>query len=95
MTYINTDPDRETMIEYINTLPCLDREGLQDDIEIAIYAFTISHYSGQFSNLYKALCMSRFDPRGTEIDSIWLHDNAPQAFEIYQELIEKFTKPIS
>lgn len=51
------DPTREEMLEF------LKEQGLDsDDSEIAVYWFCHDYHGGQWSETYKALCLSQYKP---------------------------------
>ena len=86
----NTDPTRETIIEFIETLPCLaGEEGLKDSIELAIHAFATENYNGQFSNLYAVLSASTVSSF-SDIDRDWLEANDATGCYILDSLNAEF-----
>lgn len=55
------DPEREEMLAYVASLPyAAECDSL--DVESAIYWYANHYHSGQWSNLYAAICESPYSP---------------------------------
>ena len=85
----NFDPDISELREYIADKwgKLLDKETLQTDGEVAIYWFASEYYNGQGSNLYEALCATRYEP-GRMIDNICGEND--MVCSIFNSLIDKY-----
>jgi len=84
---VAADPTRDEMLTHlVNNVPGAD-EASEFDREGAIYWFANDWHTGQGSNLYAALCASKFSPGpstvGPEPDSM--------KAEMYLALQEEFT----
>jgi hypothetical protein len=66
----NTDPTREEMIEYLQTVysGLLDRSSFDDAAEVAMYWFANFNHGGQSSNLYSVLSTSPYSPGRMETE---------------------------
>lgn len=60
----------------------LDEETLNTDGEIAIYYFAVHNHSGQWSNLYGAMCQSHYKPGPFSI----IADKGDCVIDIYVDL---------
>ena len=70
------DPLRATMVHLLKLAGFTEWER-----EEAIYAFASDHHSGQFSNLYAALCTSPFKP-----GPLWKGPSDERTQEAYETL---------
>ena len=78
-----TDPTRDEMLSFL--LSSSSREADQFDRESAIYWFAANYHSGQWSDLYAALCASLYVPGPCS--------NEPEEgmpMELYQDLVFEF-----
>ena len=63
--------------------PSLRYEGWQEDCLIAAYYFAAHHYSGQGSNLYKAVCEIDYNPKCLELENE--SDSVQSCYEILRQ----------
>jgi hypothetical protein len=77
---LHQDPTRDEMLAFlIETFPT---EWALFDAEEAIYWFANDYHSGQWSELYKALCASEYHPGPLA--------NGPASEEMYSALVSKW-----
>ena len=92
---MNTDPTIQEMREFLYTIcPKLTdvffqgSDGLNFDVEASIWWFSNNYHSGQFSNLYKALCQSEFKP--SPLHNSIKDEQSDVAEMLYEELVKQF-----
>ena len=86
---MSTDPTLKQILSYLKTAKRKRHvwfEG-EDTPLIAAHYYCARNYSGQFSNLYKALCSINYNPR-----SLDLEDECEDVQSCYQLLERAFSK---
>lgn len=82
----NFDPTHNEMCEHLyNTF---GRETDVFDVETAVYWFASDWHGGQWTNLYKALCVSDYRP-GRMVNGV--EDESEISMDLYKELEAEFT----
>jgi hypothetical protein len=89
---MSQNPDYETMLEFLSEQPCKS-EMWKESASEAIFWFASENYCGMFSNLYKAMCQTQFEPSICTTEENRFADN-PEAGEFYTELNERFGKSL-
>lgn len=74
------DPTREEMLTFLAA-----HQAEEFDVEEAIYWFANDYHSGQWTNLYQALCASPYTP-----GPITNTPSEGMACELYAELVAEF-----
>jgi hypothetical protein len=75
------DPTHQEMFDFL-AKTCAGSEDIRFDIEEAIYWFACHYHSGQWSNLYAALCQSEFKPG--------MNTNGPYETFCYDCLVDEY-----
>lgn len=75
------DPTHQEMYDFL-AQACGGEEDIRFDIEEAIYWFANNYHSGQWSNLYAALCQSDYSPGPIT--------NAPTDPFMYNMLVDEY-----
>jgi hypothetical protein len=78
-----SDPTRDEMLSAL-----AQSSADEFDIEAAIYWFASDWHSGQWSNLYSALCTSPYKPGLSEVSC------PDEAMDCYDTLVSNFVAPV-
>jgi hypothetical protein len=89
---MSQNPDYDTMIEFLSEQPCKSEMWKESAAE-AIFWFASENYLGSHSNLYIAMCQTRFEPSMSMNEENRFDDNS-EAGDFYLALNEKFGESV-
>lgn len=83
------DPDKDSMVKYLTEYTNgMAIEGVEDEIEVAIYYFARDYHGGQSSNLYSACSTSDYSPGCS--DEHTQDGGANVVADLYKALVYEF-----